>query len=107
MTTNLHRETSNSESVRGRGPAAGWASRLLILAVRGYQLTLSPLLRALAGGACGCRYLPTCSEYAIEALRRHGALRGGWLAARRLLRCHPWGGEGFDPVPGRGPRPRQ
>lgn len=73
---------------------------LLTLLVRVYQWTLSPLLHALNGGAGGCRYLPTCSEYAIEALRLHGAWRGSWLTVRRLLRCHPWGGHGFDPVPG-------
>jgi putative membrane protein insertion efficiency factor len=61
--------------------------------VRGYQLLISPLL------APSCRYLPSCSDYAIEALARHGALRGSVLALRRLCRCHPWGGSGYDPVP--------
>jgi putative membrane protein insertion efficiency factor len=61
--------------------------------VRLYQLLLSPVLGP------SCRYLPTCSTYAIEALRRHGALGGSWLALRRVLRCHPWGGGGLDPVP--------
>jgi putative membrane protein insertion efficiency factor len=61
--------------------------------VRGYQLVLSPIL----GGAC--RYYPSCSHYAIEALERHGAWRGGWLAVRRILRCHPFRPGGFDPVP--------
>ncbi|MGA1266505.1 MAG: membrane protein insertion efficiency factor YidD [Phycisphaerales bacterium] len=61
--------------------------------VRGYQRCLSPWL----GGRC--RFAPSCSHYAIEALHRHGAVRGGWLSARRLLRCHPWGGCGDDPVP--------
>ncbi len=46
-----------------------------------------------------CRYLPTCSDYAIQAVEKHGAIKGGWLAMKRLLRCHPWGGSGFDPVP--------
>ena len=46
-----------------------------------------------------CRFSPTCSQYALEALKRHGAFKGSWLTARRLLRCHPWGGSGFDPVP--------
>lgn len=65
----------------------------LILLVRGYQVGVSPLLPA------SCRYSPTCSAYAVEALERHGALRGCWLTARRILRCHPWGGHGYDPVP--------
>jgi putative membrane protein insertion efficiency factor len=65
----------------------------LIAFVRGYQLTLSPVL----GGAC--RYYPSCSAYAIEALERHGALRGGWLAVTRIGRCHPFRPGGFDPVP--------
>lgn len=63
--------------------------------VRLYQLTLSPLLGA------NCRFEPTCSAYAIEALETHGVIRGGWLALRRIGRCHPWGGSGFDPVPPR------
>jgi putative membrane protein insertion efficiency factor len=61
--------------------------------IRAYQLFVSPLLPP------SCRYLPTCSEYAAEAFAKHGALAGGWLAVRRLLRCHPWGGSGYDPVP--------
>ncbi len=62
-------------------------------ALRAYKLTLSPLIGRQ------CRYLPTCSEYAAEALIGHGAWRGSWLAARRLCRCNPWGGSGYDPVP--------
>jgi putative membrane protein insertion efficiency factor len=62
--------------------------------IRAYRLLLSPVI------APRCRYLPTCSEYALEALARHGLWRGGWLALRRVLRCHPWGGFGYDPVPG-------
>ncbi|MSO76138.1 MAG: membrane protein insertion efficiency factor YidD [Alphaproteobacteria bacterium] len=61
--------------------------------IRAYQLTLSPWL------GIHCRYLPTCSHYALDALERHGPARGMWLAAGRLLRCHPWGGSGYDPVP--------
>jgi putative membrane protein insertion efficiency factor len=64
-----------------------------IAAVRLYQWTLSPLL----GPAC--RFEPSCSHYAVEAVVRHGALRGMWLAARRISRCHPFGGMGHDPVP--------
>jgi putative membrane protein insertion efficiency factor len=67
-------------------------AKLLIALVRGYQLTLSPFL----GGSC--RFLPTCSNYAIEALRMHGAWRGSLLAIRRLSACHPLGRSGFDPV---------
>ncbi|HET9774998.1 MAG TPA: membrane protein insertion efficiency factor YidD [Gemmatimonadaceae bacterium] len=67
--------------------------QLLILAVRGYQVSLSPLLPA------ACRYHPSCSNYAIDALARHGALKGSWLAARRILRCNPFSAGGFDPVP--------
>jgi len=67
--------------------------RLLIGIVRGYQVAVSPWTPA------ACRFTPTCSSYAIEALEQHGSLRGGWLAIRRIGRCHPWGGHGFDPVP--------
>ncbi|HEY9105008.1 membrane protein insertion efficiency factor YidD [Chitinimonas sp.] len=68
-------------------------SRLLILLLQVYRYTLSPILGA------NCRFTPSCSQYAIEALRRHGTCRGGWLTIRRLCRCHPWGGHGHDPVP--------
>jgi putative membrane protein insertion efficiency factor len=61
--------------------------------IRTYQLVLSPVLPP------SCRYLPSCSDYAVEAIGRHGALVGVGLAARRLARCHPWGGNGYDPVP--------
>ena len=67
---------------------------LLSACIGAYRLALRPLLPA------NCRYTPGCSDYAVEALKRHGALRGGWLAARRVCRCHPWGGFGYDPVPG-------
>jgi putative membrane protein insertion efficiency factor len=67
--------------------------RVLIFGVRAYQTGLSPLLPA------SCRYYPSCSAYAIEALERHGALRGSWLAVRRIFRCHPFRPGGYDPVP--------
>lgn len=66
---------------------------LMILLIRIYQRCVSPMLGQ------NCRFVPTCSQYAVEALRRHGPLKGGWLTIRRILRCHPWGGSGFDPVP--------
>ncbi len=66
---------------------------LLSLPVRAYRLVLSPWVGR------SCRYDPTCSAYALEALRVHGGLKGGWLALRRILRCHPWGGMGVDDVP--------
>jgi uncharacterized protein len=66
---------------------------LVLLPIRFYQWVISPFLPA------ACRYQPTCSAYAVEAVSRHGVFAGGWLALRRLLRCHPWGGSGFDPVP--------
>jgi putative membrane protein insertion efficiency factor len=71
---------------------------LLVGLIRGYQWTLAPVLGA------NCRFLPSCSEYAREAVLTHGVGRGAWLALRRLLRCHPWGGAGYDPVPEPEPR---
>ena len=72
---------------------------LLLGLIRLYQLTLSPWL------GTQCRYEPTCSKYAAEALERHGVRRGVWLAAKRLGRCHPWGRSGYDPVPTLGEAP--
>lgn len=66
---------------------------ILMALIRGYQRFISPFTPP------ACRYVPTCSAYAHEALERHGLLKGSWLAARRLLRCHPWGASGYDPVP--------
>ena len=66
---------------------------VLIAAVRGYQYALRPMLGA------NCRFHPSCSDYAREALERHGALKGTWLALRRIARCHPYHSGGFDPVP--------
>ncbi len=67
--------------------------RLLILPIRFYQRFISPMLPP------ACRFTPTCSQYAVEAIQKHGALKGLYLAIRRILRCHPWGGSGYDPVP--------
>ncbi|MBS7408588.1 MAG: membrane protein insertion efficiency factor YidD [Alloprevotella sp.] len=66
---------------------------ILIAPIRFYRRFISPLKPAC------CRFTPTCSQYAIEAIRKHGPIRGLWLAVRRILRCHPWGGSGYDPVP--------
>ena len=66
---------------------------VLVMLVRAYQVVLSPMLPA------ACRYYPSCSAYAVEALERHGAAKGSWLAIRRLARCHPFRPGGFDPVP--------
>ncbi len=76
-----------------------WPRRALIALVRGYQLLLSSWLGS------SCRYEPTCSGYAAEALKAHGAAAGSWLALRRLLRCHPWCEGGCDPVPPHAPWP--
>lgn len=67
--------------------------RLLIVLLRVYQYAISPLMGR------NCRFFPPCSEYAVEALERHGGARGSWLAAKRVCRCHPWHPGGFDPVP--------
>jgi hypothetical protein len=66
---------------------------MLVLLVRGYQVAISPLLPP------SCRYFPSCSAYAVEALEKHGAVRGAWLAGRRILRCNPFTPGGYDPVP--------
>ncbi|MBB5144523.1 MULTISPECIES: membrane protein insertion efficiency factor YidD [Desulfovibrio] len=64
-----------------------------VFPIRVYQRCISPVLPP------ACRYYPTCSAYAVEAVMTHGVLRGGWLALKRLASCHPWGGSGYDPVP--------
>ncbi|QAA81663.1 membrane protein insertion efficiency factor YidD [Aequorivita sp. H23M31] len=64
-----------------------------VLLIRGYQKFISPFTPS------SCRYSPTCSSYAKEALEKHGLLKGGWMAAKRILSCNPWGGSGYDPVP--------
>lgn len=70
-----------------------WPNLFLIALVRGYQLLISPVMGSR------CRFHPSCSQYSIEALRTHGALKGSWLTLRKLLRCHPLHPGGFDPVP--------
>lgn len=67
--------------------------KLFILVIRFYQGAISPYLPA------SCRFTPTCSVYGIEAVKKYGPFRGGWLTIKRLIRCHPWGGKGYDPVP--------
>ena len=67
--------------------------RLMLLLIRFYQYAISPMLPPR------CRYTPTCSQYAVEAVSKHGAFKGGWLALKRIARCHPFGGSGHDPVP--------
>ncbi|MBA2742778.1 MAG: membrane protein insertion efficiency factor YidD [Chthoniobacterales bacterium] len=67
--------------------------------IRGYQWTISPVLSWLGGPGAGCRFEPSCSRYFLEAVEAHGVLRGSWLGLKRLGRCQPWGGQGFDPVP--------
>ncbi len=83
------------EAHRQRGAGRNsLVARVMILAIQGYQGTVA------AFRTSPCRYLPTCSEYARVAIEAYGPWRGGWLGVRRLARCHPWGGQGFDPVPG-------
>lgn len=83
-----------------RLPAQG-----LLASIWVYQRTVSPVLPAVFGPNCGCRFHPTCSHYAAEAVRAHGALRGAWLAAVRLVKCTPLHPGGLDPVPALRPRP--
>jgi putative membrane protein insertion efficiency factor len=66
---------------------------ILIVPVRIYQYTISPLLPG------ACRYVPTCSDYCVQALKKHGPVKGLWLGTKRICSCHPWGGGGYDPVP--------
>ena len=68
-------------------------ANFLILLIKIYQYTLSPFIGR------NCRYTPTCSNYGIEAIRKYGAIKGGWLTIKRVASCNPWGGSGYDPVP--------
>jgi putative membrane protein insertion efficiency factor len=82
-----------------RSPEPGPAAAAVVGLIRVYQRTASPLLPVLLGPACGCRFYPSCSHFAADAVRSHGALRGGLLAARRLMKCTPFHPGGHDPVP--------
>ncbi len=81
------------------GLAASLPGRILLGMLWLYRRALSPVLPVVFGPACGCRFHPTCSVYAAQAVREYGALMGSWLALRRLLKCHPLHPGGFDPVP--------
>jgi putative membrane protein insertion efficiency factor len=72
---------------------------ILVSVIRIYRWTISPAQIFLFGSTAGCRFTPTCSQYAIEAIRERGTIAGSWLAAKRICRCHPWGGCGHDPAP--------
>ena len=85
------------ETARPQVPTPGRTARAMAVAIRFYQA-------ARAGRPSPCRFWPSCSEYALDALREHGTTKGGWMAVRRLARCHPWGGHGVDPVPARAGR---
>jgi uncharacterized protein len=86
--------SSRETTVPDRADRPSPPARALIRVIGGYQL-------ARAGRPTGCRYVPSCSEYAQETLQEYGALRGGWMAVKRVARCNPWGGHGVDPVPDR------
>ncbi len=83
----------NKDKASTSSARTGLVGKLLIAIARGWQIGPSRILPP------SCRYLPTCSAYAIEAIQKHGAARGGWLAFKRIAKCHPWGGHGYDPVP--------
>ena len=80
------------------------AQHILILCAHVYRWTLSPAKTFLFGPAGGCRFEPSCSAYALDAVRTHGAVAGSWLTVKRICRCHPWGGCGEDPVPAEKPK---
>lgn len=93
----MSRQEKTHTSVRWLKRLSHWfnfsISQLLIAPIRFYQRVISPMTPP------SCRFTPTCSQYALEAIQKHGPIRGLYLAVRRILRCHPWGGSGYDPVP--------
>jgi putative membrane protein insertion efficiency factor len=107
-TCNLQRPVTPRAVRRAVLQAECWALNaprfFLIFVLRLYQLTLSPAQVFLFGAGSGCRFTPTCSAYAVDAICEHGAAAGSVLAVKRICRCHPWGGGGHDPVPQRGRR---
>ncbi|MDE6878514.1 MAG: membrane protein insertion efficiency factor YidD [Odoribacter sp.] len=88
---------TESQNCNKRKSLVSWLKRglaaILMLPIKFYQYCISPLKPSC------CRYTPTCSEYALQALRKYGPFKGSWLALKRILSCHPWGGNGYDPVP--------
>ena len=86
-------ESTQSTGGQKRSFIGKMVSGLLMALIRGYQYLLSPLLPD------SCRFVPTCSQYGVEALKKHGPAKGFWLTSKRIFRCHPWGGSGYDPVP--------
>ena len=86
-------ESTQSTGGQKRSLIGKMVSGLLMALIRGYQYLLSPLLPD------SCRFVPTCSQYGVEALKKYGPAKGFWLTAKRIFRCHPWGGSGYDPVP--------
>jgi putative membrane protein insertion efficiency factor len=112
---NIQHRTSNIEHPMMAQARRHWAldvgcwmldvpNSVLIFAIRIYRLMISPAQIFLFGPTAGCRFTPTCSQYAIDAIRSRGALAGSWLAAKRICRCHPWGNCGHDPISKSGKR---
>jgi putative membrane protein insertion efficiency factor len=93
MATNAEKEISQSTALRIYWFTVKALAYPLMFLIRGYQMFISPVLPST------CRFIPTCSEYSLQALRKYGILKGGWLSVKRVARCHPWGGHGHDPVP--------
>ena len=88
----------NPASVRRR-PLSILSSGILLGLIQIYRYTISPAQAFLFGADNGCRFTPTCSQYGVEAIKKYGAFKGGWLTIKRIANCNPWGGHGHDPVP--------